>query len=79
MRLDLKREPIAAATRSDPMTRTNINRRKSLRVSATLVLLGLIASFVAAIFHPSRPLGYVLVLAWGTWLLVIAWQTRGRS
>jgi len=50
-------------------------RGKSLRLSATLVLLGLIVSFLAAIFYPSRSLGYALVVAWSTWLLVMAWRT----
>jgi hypothetical protein len=76
MKPDVKGMPIATPTLLDPMTGTSINRGKSLRLSAMLVLLGLIVSFLAAIFYPSRSLGYVLVLAWSTWLLVMAWRTK---
>lgn len=76
MKLDIEQMAIATPLRSDPMTGANINHGKSLRLSATLMLLSLIVSFLAAIFYPSRSLGYVLVLAWSTWLLVMAWLTK---
>jgi len=66
MKPDVKGRPIATPTLLDPMTGTNINRGKSLRLSAMLVLLGLTVSFLAAMFYPTRSLGYVLVVAWST-------------
>jgi hypothetical protein len=51
--------------------------RTALRLSAVLLVVGFIFYVVVGLLHAGGP--PILMLAWITWLVVVAWQTKESS